>query len=111
MTRGGGLRARLVLRDSAYALPQDEANQRRCPLKLQPRTLVLILRSPPKAGVSKDGRRETLSNAIALRAGGCQDAQRAAPVVFGSSFCTSAVMSARTASGSLARAPEMIELR
>ncbi|WP_245452484.1 glycosyltransferase family 39 protein [Bradyrhizobium forestalis] len=38
MTRGGSLRARLVLRDGAYAPPQDEANRRQYPLKLLPRT-------------------------------------------------------------------------
>ncbi|MFK4487614.1 hypothetical protein ABIA45_002692 [Bradyrhizobium sp. USDA 336] len=59
MTCGGGLRARLVLRDGADAPPQDEANRCQCPLKLLPRT-DLILRSPPQAGVSKDGRRENL---------------------------------------------------
>ncbi|RTE94695.1 hypothetical protein D6B98_02565 [Bradyrhizobium sp. LVM 105] len=51
---------RLVLRDGADAPPQDEAKQHWSSSKLAPRTPVLILRSPPKAGVSKDGRGENL---------------------------------------------------
>ena len=37
----------------------------------------LILRSPPEAGVSKDGRKEILSNAIALPASGRGSARHA----------------------------------
>ncbi len=66
MTRCGDLRARLVLRDGAYAPPQDEANQRQCPFETAAAYSALILRSPPKAGVSKDGRRDKFSYAIAL---------------------------------------------
>jgi hypothetical protein len=43
-------RARLVLRDAAGAAPQDEAQLLSC----GPHAPILILRSPPQAGVSKD---------------------------------------------------------